>query len=283
MSKPNLIPTNELIYSDFELKNIDAMSQCWKDQKSYRGYSLEPRPYSGFMLVCGDDDIEITFSSSVAEEKRYTLSAKKNNIVYIPCGCMYSVGLKGRAVGIDDYLINFNMDISGREAIFSDRPEIICGNGSTYLKAFEELAAAFRTPRRMPSRIKSLLYNLTWLLLTKELISNDFYPIKKGIVYLEKHWNEDSKISEIAELCGVSESYFRRVFRNFSGHSPVEYRNMLRISAARSMLLDGDRSIKDIALSVGFDDCFYFSRIFKKLTGLSPSEYQKQNNISLQI
>ena len=91
--------------------------------------------------------------------------------------------------------------------------------------------------------------------------------------YLKLHWNENTPVSELAALCGMSECYFRRLFGKFAGMNPVRYRTLIRISAAKSMLSAGGMSVAEVAEAVGFEDCFYFSRVFKIIVGVSPSVY----------
>ena len=86
----------------------------------------------------------------------------------------------------------------------------------------------------------------------------------------------NEKMEKYAALCGVSETYFYRCFREWCGKSPVEYRNALRLSNAESMLRHTDMSIGEIAGLVGFDDPFYFSRVFAKHFGCSPKRYRSR-------
>ena len=99
-----------------------------------------------------------------------------------------------------------------------------------------------------------------------------------GVLYIEEHWNETFKVFDAANLCGMCESYFRRLFLEWSGMSPIEYRNTIRLSNAKSMLAVGTYTVKEVAAAVGFDDSFYFARAFKRQTGFSPTEFMRQKN-----
>jgi len=73
---------------------------------------------------------------------------------------------------------------------------------------------------------------------------------------------------------GYSSSYFRKLFKEVTGLSPIMYFNRMRIEYAKTLLQqDSTLSIKEIAASAGFPDPYYFSRVFKKITGFSPSDY----------
>lgn len=55
----------------------------------------------------------------------------------------------------------------------------------------------------------------------------------------------------------------------------MDYLKEVRISNAKTMLLNTNKSIAEIASAVGYSDLKYFSRLFRKLTHLTPSEYRK--------
>ena len=57
--------------------------------------------------------------------------------------------------------------------------------------------------------------------------------------------------------------------------TPKEYLMNVRIEKACEFLSYTNLGIKEIALSIGFDDQMYFSRVFKKYKRLNPSEYRK--------
>lgn len=81
-----------------------------------------------------------------------------------------------------------------------------------------------------------------------------------------KHYAEDNSIGY---------SYFRKMFKQYTGIAPVQYHLDLKIRRAREMLVSTDLSIKEIAFKLGFQSIHYFSRIFKKKTGMAPSEIRR--------
>ena len=101
-----------------------------------------------------------------------------------------------------------------------------------------------------------------------------YYPIRKGVEAFSNEWNLNEKIEKYAEICGMSETYFYRCFRNWSGISPIEYRNTLRLANAESMLRCTDMKINEIATTVGFEDPFYFCKLFSRKYGASPKNYR---------
>lgn len=99
--------------------------------------------------------------------------------------------------------------------------------------------------------------------------------IAPGMALLEKNiFSCDLKITEIIEVTGISEPYFRKIFHAVYGVTPKNYIQNKRLTRARDILEGGDCSaIQTVAQSVGFDDPLYFSRVFRAKYGLSPTEY----------
>ena len=73
----------------------------------------------------------------------------------------------------------------------------------------------------------------------------------------------------------MSGSYLARVFREVTGHAPIEYLIHMRVRKAMELLRDTPWSVTKIAASVGFTNANYFSRQFKAVTGGSPTAYRK--------
>ena len=80
-------------------------------------------------------------------------------------------------------------------------------------------------------------------------------------------------VEKLSKLCGFSYEYFRKLFHNCYGCSPVKYINDLKLKRAKELLSSGFYTISDTALQSGFFDVSYFSRFFKKNVGISPIEY----------
>ncbi len=93
--------------------------------------------------------------------------------------------------------------------------------------------------------------------------------------YFQKHYNEDIQIKDYAKSRSMSVSWFLRNFKEFVGQPPAQYRLMLRMNNAISLLETTDYNVTEISAIIGYDNPLYFSRLFKKHKGVSPSEYRK--------
>lgn len=97
--------------------------------------------------------------------------------------------------------------------------------------------------------------------------------------YILKNYREELTISQLANMVNLSESYFRRIFREYKGCSTIHYINTIRINKACELLRSGLYNITEIAEAVGFNNIYYFSRMFKKHTGVVPSGFLKEKGL----
>ena len=127
----------------------------------------------------------------------------------------------------------------------------------------------------------SLLYELLSHISASEHLSNGdkvkLELISPAIEYLKSNIYESSlKVDKLHNLCGISDTYFRKIFAARFGMSPQSYVLNERITHAKSIIESGDYdSIREISESVGYTDPLYFSKAFKKAYGLSPLAYAK--------
>ncbi len=91
---------------------------------------------------------------------------------------------------------------------------------------------------------------------------------------IEHDLTADYDFNEIARAQNISISYFRLIFKNITGLSPVEYLNRVRILRALELLQTTQTPIAEIAAAVGILDPNYFSRLFKKIIGYPPRYFK---------
>ncbi len=122
-----------------------------------------------------------------------------------------------------------------------------------------------------------LLIQTNYIDSVQQLIT-DLYSTKaiKLNEVIALHTFSNLSVQELAKLCNMSLSSFKRAFRNFFNDSPNNYINTQKINKAKELLLVSELSISDIAYETGFNDPQYFTRLFKKRIGLSPTEFRVQ-------
>lgn len=97
--------------------------------------------------------------------------------------------------------------------------------------------------------------------------------IKNVLDYIEIHFAEWISVSELARLCYFSDYHFMRFFKKYMNMTCVEYINNLRLEKAVELFEQGNTSIIDVSLSVGFHNLSYFHRAFKKKYHMTPLSF----------
>ena len=103
--------------------------------------------------------------------------------------------------------------------------------------------------------------------------------VYKALEYIEQNYTQGIMVEEIATYIGLSTDYFSRMFKQFTGLTPVEYIKNVRLAKAAELLRQPEVSIAHVAMEVGFEDPGYFSRQFKQVLGMSPSKFQRENSV----
>jgi len=110
--------------------------------------------------------------------------------------------------------------------------------------------------------------------------SSKYQAIDASIRFLKQHFAEANlSIGDIAKKSGVSEVYFRRIFKEIFHTSPNKYRNNLRITNSLPLIRSGFYSMEEIATMVGFRDAKYFAEAFKAEMNYSPQQYKKHASV----
>jgi AraC-like DNA-binding protein len=99
--------------------------------------------------------------------------------------------------------------------------------------------------------------------------------VERSIHYMMRHVQASLTLDELADNVHLSKPHFIHLFKEITGHTPIDYYTRLKIQQACSYLDLTDQSIKEVGRSVGMQDPYYFSRVFHKIMGLSPSEYRE--------
>lgn len=99
--------------------------------------------------------------------------------------------------------------------------------------------------------------------------------ISPALDYISEHSDRQIRVEELAQLCHISETHFRRNFSECMKMSPVEYINWVRIKTVCDELKRTNDSIGDIAVRAGFATLSTFNRNFQKVMGISPHEWRR--------
>lgn len=108
----------------------------------------------------------------------------------------------------------------------------------------------------------------------------DFY-MKEALSFIERNFQNDISVEDIAAACGLNRSYFGKIFKDSLGKSPQEFLLNYRMIKASELLTLSALSVGDIGKAVGYENPLHFSRAFKHVYGLSPRNWRNQRGIHL--
>ena len=98
--------------------------------------------------------------------------------------------------------------------------------------------------------------------------------VRKARDYVREHF-ADATLAEAARHCGLSYSYFSRVFNRYMKMSFSHYVNLVRVNQSMQQLATTDRSVTEIALASGFSSTSYYIQIFRQFKHISPTQFRK--------
>ncbi|MCD8347183.1 MAG: AraC family transcriptional regulator [Lachnospiraceae bacterium] len=105
--------------------------------------------------------------------------------------------------------------------------------------------------------------------------STDSLQITRALEYVGDHFWAPLRVEDLASLCNMSETNFRRVFIKCMKIAPIDYINQVRVHAACERLRTSDDPIAEIAQKCGFSSIATFNRNFRRYAGTTPKEWRK--------
>ena len=119
----------------------------------------------------------------------------------------------------------------------------------------------------------SRIYELLWLIDENySKIPSKYKRLQVALSEISEFYNRNEKIAYYASLCDMSEVNFRRLFHEYTGQSPIEYRNDIRLNNAKIKLQSGLYNVSEAAESSGFTNLSFFTRLYKKKFGYTPKK-----------
>ncbi|MBQ9973437.1 MAG: helix-turn-helix domain-containing protein [Oscillospiraceae bacterium] len=205
---------------------------------------------------------------------------RASDLIYLPKNSNYQVVTDTRG---DCWAINFYLADDEDYAPFM----IHCGNSAPYIEAFEQAVRHWRRKSEgYQMKCFSCLYQILYLLRRDYILDHSVNPkqaiLAPALKYIQNNYTQQSiRVEALAQACGISQVYLRRLFNEVYGTSPIKYINARRLDLAKELLTSQLYSIRDLAALTGYSDESVFSREFKKATGLSPRSYlARQRSVS---
>ncbi|MBZ4188028.1 AraC family transcriptional regulator [Niabella beijingensis] len=98
--------------------------------------------------------------------------------------------------------------------------------------------------------------------------------VDSAILYMQERLQESITLKDLSRHSNYSVSRFSNLFKQKTGYAPMDYFMQMKIQQACQLLDFTDKAIKDVAITMGFDDPYYFSKRFKQVIGMPPLKYR---------
>ena len=247
------------------LDNIENLKLVWSiHQASRKCAKIENRPTNSF-IIRTSGKCAYNFGDT-------TITVSAGEMIFLPKGITYEYAVKSE--GESFYTsINFLGDIGIK------RPKAYSLTGFHHQEYISNNFADLWKFGFASDKYKcmSMFYDLVSFIVNIENAEyshkKKFEIIRPAVEYLKEHiYDCNLKVDKLHRVCGVSDTYFRRIFILRFGISPQNYIISKRLIHAKSIIDSGDYdTIGEVAESVGYSDPLYFGKAFKKMYGYSPS------------
>lgn len=229
---------------------------------------------------------------------------KKGDILFVPPLLLHSVSVaqpQNEEMISETYVFHLNFLGGNSTDICSTRyfvpimnhelilPCLITPKHPAYVsiqKIFRQIASLYH--EEVPGyelALKGLFLQVIFLLLqystkqVKNVLPEEGTPadkLKNVLDYIEIHYAQTILVEELAKICCFSEYHFMRFFKKHMNMTCVEYVNNVRLEKAVELFEQGNTSILEVSLSVGFHNLSYFHRAFKNKYGMTPRSFIKE-------
>lgn len=258
----------ELIEQNFSVIFVNALRQEWQSTRSFQCFD-EPKKHNLLLFLDGG---YITYT---AKDGR-TLTAHSGDVVYTPIGSEYRANLyefdtsAAHTIGVNFHLL----DAAGEGVILSEDIQVFHVAQPQAVPVLFQRLLHEGTPNDF-TRKRILLMEILCALTAPETDRAQPHYIAEAQAYLSEHLENCPSVCELAAHVHVSEVYFRRQFKRYTGKTPLGYRNELRLGRARAYLEYGDISVQEISDSLGYATVSHFIKEFRHRYGCSPLKYRK--------
>ncbi|MDD2437244.1 MAG: AraC family transcriptional regulator [Massilibacteroides sp.] len=213
---------------------------------------------------------------------------KKGQIFFLFPGQWHSY-MPSKETGWNEYYIGFDGEIANRiiQKRFISPEKQILNVGvnedlvnlfSTAIKVAKEDKTA--TQQHLSGIVFHLIGFILYLAQNKNFEATESAQIiEQAKIIMFENINKEIDIKGIATTLSTSYSWFRKVFKEYTGYAPAQYFQELKLRKAKELLAETNFPIKEIAYELNFSSYEYFLSSFKKRVKLTPLEYRNLGNV----
>ena len=240
---------------DINFRILTVLDIDRPDSKGYSGL----RPFHALSY-------RVTGNARFTYENEVT-SVAGGDLIFVPKNCPYYLEAGAERL----LVVHFDTDAK----LPNTFKKLTAANPEMYVRELSRLYSAWTMKR--PGYKHECQYLLHKIFMNIEREAADALncddQLNDAVEYIHEHFcDRDLTVDLLAKMCSMSDTYFRRLFKQRFKVTPLKYINDLKVKYATELLRSGYYTVTEAAEKCGFDNVYYFSLFIKKETGLSPSQ-----------
>ena len=192
------------------------------------------------------------------------------------------------ATGWDEYWVGFRgaavRSLFGQPFFAPADPVLHIGVSATVVGLYEDLLGFARREKsghqQMAAGIVMHILGTVYYKLRNRAFTNNTYVVDKinraRIMMKESCETDDLRARQIAERLGLGYTWFRRMFRQYTGVPPAQYMLQQKILRAKELLAASGMTISEVAYRLRFENPGQFATLFRKKTGMTPTDFRRR-------
>lgn len=251
---------NGLAHTDFAAQNIDVYKMEFPDGDEIDYYNKGRKKHLLHYITSGVREYLCEYEITVVPA---------GSVIFIPDQTEYKTTALPHE---NEHCSGIGICFDSDHELEIDKKIYFSKSDRTTLLAFYEIEKTYNEIPINYFKLREAVYHIFSMLSAVDHAHDDM--LTPAITFIQEHYKENHLVSEYARQCAMSESYFRKRFKENMGISPLEYRNQLRLAEAKRLYQMG-KTILAISEEVGFEDPSYLSKLYKKHNAISLKDEAK--------
>ena len=101
--------------------------------------------------------------------------------------------------------------------------------------------------------------------------------LQRVFSHIQENIGQELSVTELAQVAGMSQYYFSKLFKMSTGITPHQYVMRQRVERAQEYLRESRTALSDIAIKVGFETQSHFTSVFRRLASITPKHYREMH------